>query len=97
MQAYQKWPFQVETFFLSGLLSSILKICIRFVFIKLRVFFARSLQSTPEMIQQEFSESQFCQSLARTFWHFHVVPRALVWQIKQNIIEEKQIGLTGAI
>ena len=42
---------------------------------------ARSGQSTPEVFRQAFSENQFFQSAAKTFWHFDMVPSALVWQI----------------
>jgi len=54
---------------------------------------ARSERGTLEMFQQEASQRQLCQSAAKTFWHLHVVPWALVWQINQNILDEKQSRL----
>jgi len=53
-----------KAYFLSGLSNSILKICISFIDIKLGGV-AKSGQSTPEMFQQEFSESQFCQLVVK--------------------------------
>jgi len=42
------------------------------------------------MFEQEASQRQLCLSVVNTFWQVHVVPRALVWQINQNILDEKQ-------
>ena len=85
-----------KAYFLSGLSNSILKICISFIYIKLGEV-AKSGQSTPEMFQQEFSESQFCQLVVKKLWHFRVIPSALIWQINQNIIEKRQVPPTWVI
>jgi len=93
MQAYEKWLFEDEPscswVFLCGHSSSILKICLSFVYTKLGGVAMRG-QSTLEMFQQEASQRQLCQSAAKTFWHVHVVQSALVWQINQNTVDEKQ-------
>jgi len=62
----------------------------KFCICEVRGVVARSGQSTPEIFQQEASLRQLCQSSANTFWHVHVVPSALVWQINQNIVDENQ-------
>ena len=83
--------------FFKSLLSSILKICISCVYIQFRGWVARSGQSTPEVFQQELSESKFWQSTAKTFWHFPMVLSPLVWEINQNITDEMHVLSTMGV
>jgi len=77
--------------FLKGLSSSILKICISFVYIKLEGSCQERTKYT-WVFQQEI-RGQFCQCAAKIFRHFHVVPSALVWQTNQTSLTRSRFKL----